>query len=157
MTARFSRAWLALLIALAGLSAAATARADGGALYFPATGHSLADDQGFLSFWRARDGERLLGFPLSEPIADEGVTVQYFERGRLEQVVDAATGASQVRTGRVGAEYAEALWKRFAPAPPRGPAAGGRSFEATGHTLREPFLGFWQSAGGEEIDRKSVV
>ncbi|MBK9712636.1 MAG: L,D-transpeptidase [Kouleothrix sp.] len=149
MTARLFRAWLALLVVLAGLSGIATARADGGALYFPATGHHLTDDQGFLSFWRTHQGERLLGFPIAEAASADGLTVQYFERGRLERPDD--SGADQIRTGRVGAEYAEALWKRFAPAPPHKPAAAEQVFDATGHTLREPFLGFWRAAGGLEF------
>jgi hypothetical protein len=131
---------LALLLVLAG---APLARAEGGALYFPATGHSLTDDQGFLSFWQAHGGERLLGLPISEATDVDGLTAQYFERGRLEQVVDAATGAAQVRTGRVGAEYAEALWKQFAPAPPR-KAANTQADEAPGHTQRQHILSYRQ-------------
>src|SRR5512132_4126468 len=113
MTARTLCAVLVALALLETRAPAMPARADGGALYFPATGHSLTDGQGFLSFWRAHDGERLLGFPVAEPIATDGGTAQYFERGRLEQTADASTGATNVRTGQVGAEYAEALWKRF--------------------------------------------
>jgi lipoprotein-anchoring transpeptidase ErfK/SrfK len=56
-----------------------------------------------------------------------------------------------VTTGRVGAEYAEALWKNFPAAPPHRPIAGERVFAETGHTLREPFLGFWQAGGGLEF------
>jgi len=137
-----------LILALIGaLLCAPSALAQAGALYFPSTGHHLTDDQGFLTFWRAHDGEHLLGFPISEAAPIGGVPLQYFERGRLERQTDAA-GASSVTTGRVGAEYAEALWKQFAPAPPHRPTAGERVFEATGHTLREPFLSFWEAAGG---------
>ena len=73
-----------VLLALLALLAAPAARAQSGALYFPATGHFLTDDQGFLSFWRAHDGERLLGFPIAEASVGEGGAAQYFERGRLE-------------------------------------------------------------------------
>src|SRR5207253_7819320 len=31
------------------------------------------------------------------------------------------------------------------------PIAGEQEFEATGHTLREPFLGFWRAAGGQDF------
>jgi hypothetical protein len=47
MTARFPRAALALLALLIGLSLAPIAHAEG-ALYVPATGNHLDDDQGFL-------------------------------------------------------------------------------------------------------------
>jgi lipoprotein-anchoring transpeptidase ErfK/SrfK len=139
---------LALLLSLLPTS---FARAQGGPLYFPATGHYLTDDQGFLSFWRAHDGERLLGFPIAEASVAEAGAAQYFQRGRLEQQVDPASGASVVRTAAVGTEYAQALWRRFAAAPPRRPAANEQVFEATGHTLREPFLSFWRAAGGLEF------
>lgn len=141
-----------LLIGLLLLAQAApTARAQSGALYFPATGHLLTDDQGLLSFWRAHDGERLLGFPITEASVIVGGAVQYFERGRLEQQLDSASGASVVRTAAVGTEYAQALWRRFAPAPPRKAAANEQVFASTGHTLREPFLSFWRTAGGLEF------
>ena len=141
---------LALLVLL-GLLAAPTVRAQAGALYFPATGHHLTDTQGFLSFWQAHNGERTLGFPVTEALQIDGVVVQYFEKGRLEQQIDPATGAAQVRTGRVAAEYVAALWRSFAPAPPRRPVPDVQVFAETGHTLREPFLGFWQAAGGLEF------
>jgi len=127
------------------------ARAQSSALYFPATGHHLTDNQGFLSFWREHNGERLLGFPLTEALRTDAGMAQYFERGRLERQTDPATGAGQVRTGRVGAEYAEALWRSFAPAPPHRLVAGELAFESTGHTLRVPFLGFWQVSGGQDF------
>ncbi len=56
--------------------------------YIAATGHSLAN--GFLAFWLANDGERTLGYPLSEEGTSGDRVVQHFERGRLEY--DPATG-----------------------------------------------------------------
>src|SRR5262245_49364869 len=151
MSLRRMRASSVLLALLLALLAAPAARAQSSALYFPATGHHLTDEQGFLSFWRAHDGERLLGFPITEAIISDTGAVQYFERGRLEQTIDQASGVGQVRTGSVAAEYVEALRRRFPPAPPRRSAAGEQVFEATGHTLREPFLSFWSAAGGLEF------
>lgn len=136
----------ALMLVLAALGAPA-ARAQGGPLYFPATGHHLDDEHGFLTFWREHDGERRLGFPITEALVGAGAPIQYFERGRLEQQAG-ADGGAQVVTGRVGSEYADALWKRFPPAPPHKPIAGEQLFEATGHTMRGVFLSFWKGAGG---------
>lgn len=135
---------LALVMVQLGVPAA---RAQAAALYFPSTGHHLVNDQGFLTFWREHDGEHSLGFPISEAAPIDGVPMQYFERGRLEQRADAG-GAPFVATGPIGREYADALWKNFAPAAPHKPIAGERLFEATGHTLRAPFLSFWEAAGG---------
>src|SRR5262249_11827667 len=120
MTIRPRRTVAVVLMALVLLAhVTPPAYAQSGPLYFPATGHFLTDDQGFLSFWRVHDGEWLLGFPIAEASVGEGGAAQYFERGRLEQQIDPASGASVVRTAAVGSEYAQALWRRFAPAPPR--------------------------------------
>src|SRR5690349_7365618 len=86
MKIRPGRVIAGLLMALLLLAQSASpARAQSSALYFPATGHFLTDDQGLLSFWRAHDGGRLLGFPIAEASVTEGGAVQYFERARLEQ------------------------------------------------------------------------
>ncbi len=152
MMIRPRRAIAGLLIALLLLAQAAPiTRAQSSPLYFPTTGHYLTDDQGFLSFWRAHDGERLLGFPIAEASVGADGATQYFTRGRLEQQLDPAGGAAVVRTGAVGSEYAQALWRRFAPAPPRKAATNEQVFASTGHTLREPFLSFWRAAGGLEF------
>ena len=57
--------------------------------YIAATGHSLAN--GFLGYWLANEGERYLGYPLSEELSVSGRVMQHFERGRLEY--HPATGA----------------------------------------------------------------
>jgi lipoprotein-anchoring transpeptidase ErfK/SrfK len=136
------------LILLLSILTVPLARAQSNALYFPTTGHHLTDNQGFLSFWQAHNGEQLLGFPVTEALQSDSGAIQYFEKGRLEQQSDPATGASPVRNGSVGTEYAEALWRSFAAAPPRKLAPSELGFATTGHTLRAPFLGFWQAAGG---------
>jgi murein DD-endopeptidase MepM/ murein hydrolase activator NlpD len=51
-------------------------------LYFPETGHTISN--GFLAYWKSRGGLTIFGFPLSEELAEDGVTVQYFERARFE-------------------------------------------------------------------------
>ncbi len=132
-----------VLILFLSILAVPLAHAQSAALYFPATGHHLTDNQGFLSFWQAHDGARLLGFPVTEALQGDAGMLQYFEKGRLEQQIDSTSGASQVRTGAVGAEYAAALWRSFAAAPPRRLATGELTFATTGHTLRAPFLGLW--------------
>src|SRR5262245_7891560 len=95
---------LGLLLARA-VGAIPHAHAQSSALYFPATGHHLTDNQGFLSFWREHDGERLIGYPVTEAFDAEGQTVQYFTKSRLEAQADPNTGEIQVRVGRVAAEY----------------------------------------------------
>ncbi|MFP4441060.1 MAG: murein L,D-transpeptidase, partial [Chloroflexaceae bacterium] len=116
--------------------------------HFSATGHTLDNAHGFLNYWREHAGEQTLGAPITAVLEEDGRPVQYFQRGRLEQHVD-LEGAPVLR-GRVGTEYAEALWRTFAAPPPRTPLPGEQLFEATGHTLNEPFLSFWNSHGGME-------
>lgn len=50
--------------------------------YFPETQHSLAF--AFKDFWESNSLLKFLGFPISQELTQNGLTVQYFERGRLE-------------------------------------------------------------------------
>ncbi|WP_254150974.1 L,D-transpeptidase [Candidatus Chloroploca mongolica] len=133
-----------------GMFALPTAgRAQEDVLYFAATGHRLSNANGFLNHWRSSNGSQTLGAPLTEPFEQHGLMVQYFEYGRLEYH-PAYDGA--ILRGRLGAEYAEALWKEFAPPDPvvlGQPEA--RLFPATGYAVGEPFLSFWETMGGLDV------
>lgn len=65
------------------------------ALYFPKWGHWAAN--GFYSFWNNK--KALLGEPISEEFPQDGTTVQYFERGRLELDI---TANNAVRIAKLG-------------------------------------------------------
>lgn len=52
-----------------------------GASFFPETGHSLSGE--FRGYWEKRGGIMTFGFPISEPFAEDGNLVQYFERGHF--------------------------------------------------------------------------
>jgi lipoprotein-anchoring transpeptidase ErfK/SrfK len=125
--------------------------AQSSALYFPATGHHLTDAYGFLSFWREHDGERLLGLPVTEAFESDGQIIQYFTKSRLETFVVPSTGVTEVRVGMVAAEYSVMLFREFPPAPKRRATTNELRFSSTKHTLRAPFLAFWQENGGEPI------
>lgn len=115
-------------------------------LYFPASGHTLNDDAGFLSFWQAHEGEQLLGLPISEALNGEAGLYQYFERGRLEQVTN-ASGSTSVIAGAVAREYLATLYRSFPAAPARAEQLGMRYFKDTKHAVAEPFLTFWEERG----------
>ncbi len=66
-------------------------------LYFDQTGHSVSG--AFLQFWQSGGGMEIYGYPISEPLYENGRTVQYFERARFEL---AAQG--RVQLGRLGME-----------------------------------------------------
>lgn len=139
-----------LLGMLAGIwLAPSSLSADDDALFFASTGHSVSNTYGFLNYWRAVNGERILGAPVTAAMVENGLTVQYFERGRLE--FHPELDGAPILLGRVGAEYAETLWRTFEAAPPRTLAPGEQFFEETSHTLGEPFLSFWTEHGGLSI------
>ena len=123
--------------------------AQGEALFFAATGHRLTNEHGFLGHWRASNGPLTLGAPITEPLVEGGLTVQYFERGRLE--LHPEYGGAVLR-GRLGAEYAEALWRSFPPpVAQQAEQPGARLFGETGYTVAGPFLSFWEANGGLDV------
>jgi len=50
--------------------------------FIPETGHTLAEP--FKSFWFGQGLIKFLGYPISQAFDQDGLSVQYFERGRLE-------------------------------------------------------------------------
>ncbi len=71
--------------------------------YYPETGHWLC--YGFRDYWQSHGALEILGYPISEEFADPqtGLTVQYFERQRLEWHPDNAP-EWQVLGGLLGSE-----------------------------------------------------
>jgi lipoprotein-anchoring transpeptidase ErfK/SrfK len=123
-------------------------RADESAIFFASTGHRLSDEQGFLGYWRASNGALTLGAPIGEPFAYGVLTVQYFERGRLE--LHPEYGDAIVR-GRLGAEYSAALFRSFSAPVGLANQPGLRFFAETGHSLGTPFREYWEANGGVEV------
>ncbi len=114
-----------------------------------ANGQSLTNDYGFLRYWREHNGESALGIAISAPLQENGLTVQYFERARLE--LHPELDGSPVLLGRIGADYAQLLWRTFElPAANVTDDPNVQRFAETGHTLREPFRTFWHNNGGVE-------
>ena len=74
-----------------------------GSVYFTGTGHNLGG--GFKSYWDAFGGLAIFGYPISEELQENGVTVQYFERQRFEWHPGAWPARFDVLLGRLGAEY----------------------------------------------------
>ena len=108
------------------------------AVYFPETGHTVAGP--FLRFFR-QYGIDALGYPISEPFEDGGVTNQYFQRARLEAAPGEA--GSAVRLGLLGIEAGGAVPP---PAPPAAPVVddGAVLVPETGHTVAGAFLSAWR-------------
>lgn len=108
LTARFGAATLALALLVALLTPMLSGAADWAppeAVYFPRTGHHLEGD--FLKYWRANGKATLLGEPISERLTAGGLSVQYFERVRLEYHPDLPAG-ERIVLGQLGSDAAAA-------------------------------------------------
>ncbi len=117
-------------------------------VYVTETGHHIYEP--FLSTWRQYD-LAILGYPISEPLELEGMTVQYFERARFEHHPEYAGTSHEVLFTLLGNWIAT---ENDAPAfDPVGEDVGSseperRYYPETGHHLQPPFVSFWDSYGG---------
>jgi hypothetical protein len=117
------------------------------ALYFPATGHNLAG--GFLRAWWEQGRVPLFGYPISEELTEDGRTVQYFERARLEYFPEHGGTPYEVQLGLLGRLVTEG--RQEAAFEPVGRVAESPErdyFDATGHTVVFAFKAFWEANNG---------
>ena len=121
-------------------SAPSAAMSHSGNIYFAQTGHSIQN--GFLSYWLWHGQVARLGYPLTEEVQDGGLTVQYFERTRLEY--NAKTGT--IRPGNVGtlltADRDFPKIKAFKDTKTRA------YYPATGHSIGGGFFEYFKKNGG---------
>ncbi len=132
---------------LVGLFSPGVAAVSGGPdrVYFPQTGHTLS--YGFLEFWLQHGDVPIFGYPLSEEIDRNGVTVQYFERAVFEWHPEAPV-EWRVQLRRIGVEASAGRSDRaFRPAVPIASSAC-RYFPETQHNLCHGFRTFWERFGG---------
>lgn len=73
--------------------------------YFPETGYTIRDP--FLEAWERYGGIPVLGYPISGEIVEDGRTVQYTERWRLEHHPEHAGSQWEVLGGHLGREVYE--------------------------------------------------
>lgn len=110
----------------------------------------------FLEYWEQNGGLARFGYPLTpallEVSAEDGksYTVQHFERNRFEYHPENRP-PYDVLLGRLGADLLERQNRDWQEAPrlPYAPP-GCMLFEATGHSLCEPFKRYWEQNGGLE-------
>jgi uncharacterized protein YkwD len=102
--------------------------------YVRETGHSLAEP--FLSYWKKNGGVDLFGYAISEAIKQDGMTVQWFERARMEYHPELASKGQAVQLTLLGKlAYDRAGYAAQAQAPsggagvaaPQAPAAGSQA------------------------------
>lgn len=124
---------------------------DANLVYFPETQHTLRGE--FKAYWERHGGLPIFGFPISEEFTERGedgsdYLVQYFERHRFEFHPENSP-PYHVQLSRLGATMLESQGRSWYTFPKGGPTPGCLFFEATGHTLCEPFLSYWRSNGLE--------
>ena len=144
-----------LLIAALSLALLLTAAAPGPALadgewrYFAETGCWVGNE--FLAFYDARGGLDIFGYPIENAILEDGLTVQYFQRSRMELHPE-APAPYRVQLGLLGQE----LLGRVDPpvTHDRLPSPGDRSheyFAETGQVVSYAFLEYFRARGGVDI------
>ncbi len=119
-----------------------------GVRYFPETGHNV---QGaFLAFFERYGGDRILGLPRTEEFVQDGLTVQYFQRARMEYY-PLNPQPYQVQLSLLG----DLLGYRTPPIPhsniPAPDHPQRRYYPQTGHTLSYGFLQYFDSHGSLDV------
>ncbi|MCG8347031.1 MAG: hypothetical protein MI924_04550 [Chloroflexales bacterium] len=101
-----------------------------GCRYFAITGHSLCEP--FLSYWEQNGGLERFGYPITqsgeEVIEGQRLTVQHFERRRMEHHVELAGTPFEVQLGLLGRATAGLSVGCFEVGPP---------LQATAHAYRD--------------------
>jgi uncharacterized protein YkwD len=115
---------------------------------YPATGHSV--NGAFLRFFDSYGGVKTFGYPISDPVTENGRTVQYFERQRFEYHTEAAGTPNEVQLGRLGADLApgQALAKY---SQPFSSTPNQVYFAESRHSIAGVFLSYWRANGGLRI------
>ena len=116
-------------------------------LCFRETGHCVQDP--FRQFWLTHGGLPIYGFPITEQLVENGRTVQYFERQRLEFFPENPP-QFQVQGGLLGRQIAEQ--RGLTGTPPFQPAPVFANppclhFTETAHNLCFGFRSSWERNG----------
>lgn len=114
--------------------------------YFSQSGHFLRG--AFLSYWQTHGATDVLGLPISEPFVEDGLTVQYLERARLEWHPEVSDPANRVLLTRLGAIMTQSRGLSFSSLSQGADTPTSHFFTETGHNLSNAFLTYWLSHGG---------
>ncbi len=99
---------------------------------------------GFLKTFQ-KYGLSLIGYPLSEELDEGGVTMQYFERVKMEYHPELAAKGTPVLFSRLGSEVSAG--SAFVRIEKPISTKQKRYFGQTSHLVTEPFLSFWSDKG----------
>ena len=119
---------------------------------FPEVGECISAR--FREYWEQQGGLSIFGLPLTEarsevnPDLQHPYRTQWFERERFEQHFENQP-PYDVQLGRLGDEWLKRYGRDWRTFPKGQPRAGCQFFDATGHTVCEPFLSYWKGHGLE--------
>lgn len=137
---------LLLLIAItAGLFAPQIGFTQAEEEYFKETKHWVNGE--FLNYYRKNGELAIFGYPITEQFVDQGITVQYFQRARMEWHPE-NQAPYNVQLGLLGEEL------KYRQPPVAEPMPRSRRkvyFPETGHTISYAFLDFFKTNGGIDI------
>ena len=91
-------------------------------------------------------GVAQFGYPITDELTEDGRTVQYTERARFEWHPQHRDTPNEVLLSLLGSQLAAG--RGDAPFRKAAAPASGTFFKESGHTLKEPFLAYWQRNGG---------
>src|SRR5437762_13404406 len=114
--------------------------------YFASTGKSVAGD--FLGTFQ-KFGLSRIGYPISGEQQENGTTVQYFERVRMERHPELASKGYGVLFSRLGAQMTQGA--QFARVAPFASTRTNAYVPQPAHSLAEPFLSYWKNNGGVDL------
>lgn len=115
-------------------------------LYFPVTGKTTRGE--FLKTYD-RFGLERIGYPLSDERQENGHTVQYFERVKMELHPETENQGYSVLMTRLGVDMTQST--HFDQVQPFRSTTSKVYVQQTGHSLSEPFLSNWKANGGLEL------
>jgi glucose/arabinose dehydrogenase len=139
-----------LLLALLIPAGAPAAVAQTGPGCFAETGYCASGR--FLQYWQGNGGLPVFGLAISEQRREQGTEgvfdTQWFERERFEAHPE-NRAPYDVLLGRLGDEMLRRQGRDWFTFPKGQPTPGCQYFDATQHTVCEPFLSYWRGHGLE--------
>ncbi len=117
-----------------------------GSKYFDVTGHNVGG--GFLAYWEKFGGLPIFGYPITEEMQENGMTVQYFERTRFEWHPGMFPSHYDVLLTLLGSWKAQQMnLMATDPFKSAKPMSDGVFFKETGHNVSGGFLQYWKAFG----------
>lgn len=113
--------------------------------FFKETGHWVKGE--FLAYFHSHGGLAIFGYPITEEFVDQGLSVQYFQKARMEWHPENPV-PYKVQLGLLGEEL---KYRQPSVSEPTPRSRRKFYFPETGHTLSYAFLDFFNENGGIDI------